>query len=277
VSDPSQWRRFWQEKGRHTLSDYELDRGTRPRGSEIEALSIQEQLRFIDPQSRDVVFDAGCGTGVNELLLHSVVQRIIGMDYSDSGLARCKRRISADNIKNVDLIRGDVVALPLPDSSMDRILCMSVLQFLTSDETRRALQEFARILKPQGTLILHVKNLSSLYLSTLWTAKRLLRLAGKQVKLEYFRPYRWYVRELRAAGFQILDYSSFNLLMIEAMPQPLVQFLQRVELRHHTKFPAFLRRHGSELKIKARIVRTDASHRTPPNSSASSSRQSSRS
>jgi len=254
-----------------------LDRGTRPRTSEIETLSVQEQLHFIDPQSRDVVFDAGCGTGVNELLLHSAVQRIIGMDYSESGLARCKRRISADHITNVDLIRGDVVDLPLPESSMDRVLCMSVLQFLTSDETRRSLQEFARILKPQGTLILHVKNLSSLYLSTLWAAKRLLMLAGKQVRLEYFRPYRWYVRELRAAGFQVLDYSSFNLLMIEGMPQRLLQFLQMVELRHHRKFPAFLRRHGSELKIKARIVKTNLSHPTPSNTSASSSHHVSRS
>ena len=188
------------------------------------------------------------------LLLHSKVQRIVGVDYSASAIARCKRRIASSKIPHVELMHGDITRLPLSDSSADIVLCMSVLQFLNDADARRAFAEFARILRPRGTVILHVKNLSSLYLSTLWAAKRLKLLLGKQTKLEYFRPYRWYVNELAATGFEVVHYNSFNLFMIEAMPQRLLRFLQKRELRHHKNFPfrtGFMRRHGSELKIKA--------------------------
>ena len=238
------------------MSDYEFDRGASPRAGEIENLSTQELLEFIEPRSTDVLFDAGCGTGVNVLLLHSKVQRIVAMDYSESAIARCQRHIAARKITNVDLMHGDVTDVPLPDASADIVLCMSVLQYLNDAEARRAFAEFARILRSRGTVILHVKNISSLYLSTLWIAKRLLLLLGTQLKLEYFRPYRWYVKELTAAGFAVVHYNSFNLFMIESMPLRLLRFLQKLELRHHKKFPfrtAFMRRHGSELKIKACI------------------------
>jgi ubiquinone/menaquinone biosynthesis C-methylase UbiE len=268
------WRRFWEENGRLNVSDYQLDRGTSPRTTELESLSDQERLEFIEASARDVVFDAGCGTGANEVLLHSRVRRIVGMDYSESGLARCKRRISLHRISNVDLLRGDLVTIPLPHHCVDRILCMSVLQFLSDDEARAALAEFARILKPGGVLILHVKNISSVYLSTLWALKRFLLLLGKPVKLEYFRSHRWYVRELRAAGFDVLDYNSFNLFMLEGMPRSLLRCLQRFELRYHKHFPlrtGFMRRHGSELKLKACAREaTNQEHKTIPSSHDSS-------
>ena len=67
---------------------------------------------------------------------------------------------------------------------MDRVLCTSVLQYLDDAQLRAAFREFARILKKDGTLVLHVKNLASLYLSLCgWRA--LLR-SSQDTKLEYF-------------------------------------------------------------------------------------------
>ena len=134
---------------------------------------------------------------------------------------------------------------------------MSVFHYLGDDQVREALREFARVLRPSGTLILHVKNSASIYLSTLRLAKRVKKLLGADVTFEHIRPFAWYGRELDAAGFRLADYNAFNLVIVEGMPQSLVQFLQRLELRHHRSAAlrsGIVRRHGADLKLKARLA-----------------------
>src|SRR5262245_24877319 len=144
------WRDFWEENTAKSVSDYELDRGTSPRGQEIEDLSKRELLAFIDPQPADIIFDVGCGTGRNVLLLHSSVKRVIGMDCATGALDRCQRRIKTHRIENVELIQGDATHLPSPDNAVDKVLCMSVFQYLDDAEVRTALKEFSRVLKSGG-------------------------------------------------------------------------------------------------------------------------------
>jgi ubiquinone/menaquinone biosynthesis C-methylase UbiE len=254
-----EWRTFWEETAERSGSDFEYDRGRSPRHKEIEELSNQELLSFIDPNPSEVVLDAGCGTGANIFLLHQKVQRLIGMDYNRGALERCARRILFNKTENVELVQGDATSLPLPDSSVDKVLCMSVLQYLTDAEVRKSFAEFVRILKDRGIVILHVKNISSLYLSTLWTAKKAKSFLGMKTKLEHLRSYRWYVKQLESFGFEVLAYNSFNLFMVESMPKRLLLFFQKLELKYYDKFPlrlGFMRRRGSELKIKARITKT---------------------
>jgi ubiquinone/menaquinone biosynthesis C-methylase UbiE len=252
------WRKFWEAKSVAAVSDFQFDRGTNPRAAYIERLATQELLQFIDPQPGDVVFDAGCGTGANLLLLHSAVERVIGMDYAEAAITRCRYRLSSSGIQNIELLQGSITRVPLCSETVSRVLCLSVLQYLDDDEVRTSFREFARILKEGGVLILHVKNLSSLYLSTLSIAKRMLTVLGKQSRLEYFRHFRWYVRELRSAGFEINYYNSFNLLTIEGMPMKLRSLLQMLELKYANSFllrTSFARCHGSDLKLRARLIR----------------------
>ena len=251
------WRRVWEDRSRENVPDFELDRGISPRDREIEDLSEQELLKFIEPREFEALLDTGCGTGVNILRLHSGARRIIGIDYAWGLLERCQTRIQAHKIRNVHLCHASATAIPLPDRSIDRILCLSVLQYLNDDEVRKALKEFVRVLTPGGMVILHVKNLSSLYWSTLWVAKKLKSILGMSTRIEYFRSFRWYVTELEAVDCNIVDYNSFNLLTLEGMPKSMLSFLQRIELRHYGepffRLP-FIRRHGAELKIRASVV-----------------------
>jgi ubiquinone/menaquinone biosynthesis C-methylase UbiE len=250
------WKEFWEAKARPELSDFEFDRGASPRDGSIDQLANEELLAFIDCKPTDVLFDTGCGTGVNALLLHSKVRRIIAMDYAEASVTRCRNRLVSHGIKNVDLLQGDVTHPSLSAGTVDTILCLSVLQYLDDDEVRRCLRAFSAVLKSNGVLILHVKNLASLYLSTLWIAKQLFRAVGKNVKLEYFRTYRWYRSELESAGFEVVAYNSFNLFMIERLPKTWVSMLQKLELVRQDRFPystAFARRHGSDMKIRARV------------------------
>jgi len=255
-SRTDEWKSFWDETGKNAASNFEYDRGHGPRERDIETLSTEELLDFIAPQCHETVLDAGCGTGANLLLLHSKVKRVIGIDYAAGALTRCQQRITSMGVDNVDLTQGSITNPTLPESSIDKVLCTSVLQYLDDAQVHTAFLQFKRILKTDGILILHVKNSSSLYLSTLWAAKKIKRLLGRRPRIEYYRSFRWYAKELRVVGFEIVDYNSFNLLMLEMMPRALLLFLQKVELRNHNKplfRTAFIRRHGSDLKIKAKI------------------------
>ncbi len=123
------WKQFWEERSGNATSDFEFDHGLTP-GAEVEALSKHELLNFIDPKSDESILDAGCGTGGNILLLHSKVKRIVGMDYSGGAVERCRRRIQSSSIENAEVREGSITQVPLPDSSVDKVLCMSVLQYV---------------------------------------------------------------------------------------------------------------------------------------------------
>lgn len=250
------WRRVWEDRSREDVPDFELDRGTSPRDPEIEDLSEKELVSFIEPREFETLLDMGCGTGVNMLRLYSKVRNIIGIDYAWGLLERCQKRIQAHEIKNAHLCHASATAIPLPDCTVDRILCLSVLQYLNNEEVRQALKEFVRVLTPRGVIILHVKNLSSLYWSTLWLVKKLKALLGMNTRIEYFRTFRWYINELESLNCHIQDYNSFNLLTLDRMPKRILSFLQEYELKHYRnqffRLP-FVRCHGAELKIKARV------------------------
>jgi ubiquinone/menaquinone biosynthesis C-methylase UbiE len=251
-----QWKQFWEEKGREAVSNFEYDHGRAPRRQEIEALSNEELLSFIDPQPSEVIFDAGCGTGANIRLLHDCVRQVVAMDYNHAAVERCKERLKESKRDNVQVFQGTVTKIEMPDRSVDKVICMSVFQYLGDDDARKALLEFKRIVGPRGVVVLHVKNLSSIYLSTLWAAKKFKSLFQRDKRLEFFRPFSWYVAELTAIGFEIVEYNSFNFLMIDRMPKSLVSYLQALELRNRNKAifrSRFVRRHGSDLKIKARV------------------------
>jgi ubiquinone/menaquinone biosynthesis C-methylase UbiE len=259
VKQPSDWRRVWEEKSTdRSISDFELDRGRTAVAKEGHEPRDPELMDFAEPKESEAIFDAGCGTGVNIFWLHSRVRQIIGMDYASGSVVRAQRRIRSATIENAQVLVGSITDIPLMGSSVDKVLCLSVFQYLDDHQVRKALQEFARVLADGGIVVLHVKNLSSLYWSTLWAAKAVKSVFRRGTKTEYLRSYGWYVRELRSANCEILRYSSRNLLIVDRMPRGLVSFLQSFEAKcYGTRFwrTAFVRQHGADLKIKAKLVR----------------------
>lgn len=258
MNKPVNWRQVWEQRSKASASDFQLDRGRDPHDQETEKLSEQNLINFIEPQATQKILDAGCGTGVNIRRIHSRVTRIIAMDYSVGSISRCKRNIEANRIENAQIYTGSVTAIPLPDRCVDKILCMSVLQYLNEQEVRRAFQEFLRVLVPGGMIILHVKNFSSLYWSTLWPAKKVIAFFKGRAQIEYVRRFYWYVNELTRLGCVVREYDSYNLLTLDLMPQRLFSSVRGFEIRHHDGWvfsSPFARRHGAELLIKATTPR----------------------
>ncbi|MFN2464188.1 MAG: class I SAM-dependent methyltransferase [Candidatus Dormibacteria bacterium] len=74
----------------------------------------------------------------------------IGVDLSMEMLRRAEVERTAEGLRNVLLLRGDITRLPLTSSSVDRALCFNGLHVLP--DKAAALQELHRVLKPGGTL-----------------------------------------------------------------------------------------------------------------------------
>lgn len=100
--------------------------------------------------SRWTVADLGCGTGELAARLAGAVAQVIGVDQSADMLGGA--RAITEGRDNVELVQGDLCALPLPDRCCDAALMQLVLGYLPSPA--EALAEMARILRPGGKAVL---------------------------------------------------------------------------------------------------------------------------
>lgn len=97
------------------------------------------------------VLDAGAGAcRYRPLLRHC---EYVAQDF-------CALAEENGGYENVDLV-SDICAIPLPDASVDVLLCTEVLEHLP--EPVRAISEFSRLLKPGGRLWLTVPLGSGLH------------------------------------------------------------------------------------------------------------------
>jgi len=247
------WREWWDSISDRIPSDHDLDRVSSVQDKEMEQITTQELLDFVSPEKHDTVFDAGCGTGLNISILHPKVKEIIGMDQSEKMIDRCKQRLIKENILNSRLMVGNVTNIGINSNTFDKILCMSVLHYLDEEECDKALKELVRISKKGTIIVFHVKNLSSLYLSTLNLAKTIKSLFSQNVIREHYRSYWWYEKKFNSLGIKILDYNSVNKFTIEFLPKFIFNKLRGIERKCYKN--RFLRRFGADYKIKSTVIK----------------------
>ncbi len=107
-----------------------------------------------------VVLEVGSGSGIYTLELARVAAQLSAVEPSASLRALTRRQLDRQGLQ-VDLREARAEALPFESSSFDRLLCLNVLEFV--EDRARALAEFKRVLRPQGSLILAVLNRASVW------------------------------------------------------------------------------------------------------------------
>ncbi|OBJ71406.1 class I SAM-dependent methyltransferase [Mycobacterium sp. 1274756.6] len=99
---------------------------------------------------RDVL-EAGCGEGYGADMIAAVARRVVGVDYDESTVAHVRARYP-----RVEMLAGNLAALPLPDGAVDVVVNFQVIEHLWDQPGFIA--ECARVLRPGGLLMISTPN-----------------------------------------------------------------------------------------------------------------------
>jgi SAM-dependent methyltransferase len=138
-------------------SDYRLEHSP-AHGAARSRREVARALAVAAPPVGARVLDCPCGHGRHARLLAEAGYRVTGLDYSATLLAEAKRGAGTPGLS---FRRGDMRALPSAWSGkFDAVvsLGLSFGFFATTSEDEAAIAGFARVLKPEGVLVLHAPN-----------------------------------------------------------------------------------------------------------------------
>jgi ubiquinone/menaquinone biosynthesis C-methylase UbiE len=114
--------------------------------------AIEAEIRALlgDRPFRSLL-DLGTGTGRILEMFAPEIERGLGVDLNREMLAFARSRLDHAGIRNCSVRQGDIFDLAIPHDSFDVIVIHQVLHFL--DDGGRAIREAARVLRPQGRLL----------------------------------------------------------------------------------------------------------------------------
>jgi arsenite methyltransferase len=115
------------------------------------SLGCGNPTAMIELKAGDTVLDLGSGGGIDVLLSGKRVGptgKVYGLDMTDEMLALARENQRKTGATNVEFLRGEIEAIPLPDASVDVVISNCVIN-LSSDKDR-VLREAFRVLKPGG-------------------------------------------------------------------------------------------------------------------------------
>jgi phosphatidylethanolamine/phosphatidyl-N-methylethanolamine N-methyltransferase len=151
------------QSGRPTLGKEELDKETvtkaYARWAPVYDLvfgAVFERGRHLAIEAAERIggriLEVGVGTGIS-LPHYSKANRICGVDISGPRLMKARERVEALNLTHVEgLWVMDAERLAFPDESFDVIVAQYVITTVPNPEA--TLDEFARVLKPGGEIVL---------------------------------------------------------------------------------------------------------------------------
>ncbi|MFT4569490.1 MAG: SAM-dependent methyltransferase [Hyphomicrobiaceae bacterium] len=110
----------------------------------------------LDPANRasSRILDVGCGTGAVATDFGRYGS-VVATDFSPAALALARRRGVSE------AVAADATALPFADNSFDLVTAFDILEHVADD--RAMVAELARVLRPGGTVAIHVPAWPSMW------------------------------------------------------------------------------------------------------------------
>jgi len=111
----------------------------------------QELLKMADGHDVDAFLDIGTGTGRMLEMFADRAKSLIGIDLSRDMLTVARSNLEGKKLSNCQARHGSMYDLPVENDSKDLIVFHQVLHF--ADEPGLAIREAARVLKPNGMIL----------------------------------------------------------------------------------------------------------------------------
>jgi arsenite methyltransferase len=130
-----------------------LERDELPEAAVLASLGCGNPIAVAELHAGERVLDLGSGGGIDVLLSAKRVGptgRAIGLDMTDEMLALAQANAREARATNVEFLKGNIEAIPLPADSVDVVISNCVIN-LAADKPA-VFREIARVLKPGGRM-----------------------------------------------------------------------------------------------------------------------------
>ena len=104
------------------------------------------------------VLDMGCGRGDLTIALARSGAEVVGVDYSEDAVKIAQDtvgKLDRDIAEKISIVQSDATALDFPDEVFDSIYMLDIVEHLYPKQLFDCFAECFRILKPNGSLIVH--------------------------------------------------------------------------------------------------------------------------
>jgi arsenite methyltransferase len=129
----------------------EHETGEVPEAAVVASLGCGNPTALAELKPGETVLDLGSGGGIDVLLSARRVGptgKAYGLDMTDEMLALARENQRKAGADNVEFLKGEIEAIPLPDNAVDVIISNCVINL--SGDKDRVLREAFRVLKPGG-------------------------------------------------------------------------------------------------------------------------------
>jgi ubiquinone/menaquinone biosynthesis C-methylase UbiE len=126
-------------------------RGELPDTAVLASLGCGNPTAVAELHEGETVLDLGSGGGIDVLLSARRVGpdgKAYGLDELDEMLALARRNQVEAGVENVEWLKGDIEAIPLPADTVDVVISNCVINL--AGDKGQVLREAARVLKPGG-------------------------------------------------------------------------------------------------------------------------------